>query len=168
MFYTTTLGVDPTYKCNAFYQKVINKVNTYFPSLQVVFFFLTTITQQVENNTNLNHFSLQDEERVTERFQEASDVGVRLRRASVTMSQLIEHMSKGPAIVLTNAKLLTCEACKFNKVSFELRKCFPWSKGYQGHYVVLCGYDLVNRWVYYRNPSFADSKCWCVLFQIRC
>lgn len=90
------------------------------------------------------------------RFQSANSVGINVHRASVDNSSLIDHLMNGPVIVLTNARLLTCEVCKFNKVSTELRKCLPWPLRYQGHYIVLCGYDVLNKKIHYRNPSFSD------------
>lgn len=34
----------------------------------------------------------------------------------------------------------------------------PWRTTYQGHYIVLCGYDIERQKVFYRNPSFDDRK----------
>jgi hypothetical protein len=103
--------------------------------------------------------SPQDEARVNRRFEEAQRSGVAIERASVPLQRILDHLVDGPAIVLTNARLLSCDVCKLNKISTELRKCIPWPTPYQGHYVVLCGYELAARKVYYRNPSFADRKC---------
>jgi hypothetical protein len=96
---------------------------------------------------------------VNRRFEEAQRSGVAIERASVPLQRILDHLVDGPAIVLTNARLLSCDVCKLNKISTELRKCIPWPTPYQGHYVVLCGYELAARKVYYRNPSFADRVC---------
>ena len=36
--------------------------------------------------------------------------------------------------------------------------CNP-SSAYQGHYIVLVGFDVPSRVVYYRNPSFKNKIC---------
>ncbi|KAF2882812.1 hypothetical protein ILUMI_23324 [Ignelater luminosus] len=111
-------------------------------------------------NSFYNNILDKDEERIRNKFNEAKANGVNVREASVSISFLIEHLTQGPAILLTNARLLTCDICKLNKLSVELRKCLPWpSTSYQGHYIVLCGYDINNRKVYYRNPSLQDRVC---------
>ena len=92
------------------------------------------------------------------RFETAQSNGVVIERASITCNNILDHLMNGPVIILTNARLLNCDVCKFNKISTELRKCIPLPVPYQGHYVVLCGYDLAARKVYYRNPSFVDSE----------
>jgi hypothetical protein len=112
-----------------------------------------------KGNSFYNHILTKDEARVNRRFEEAQRSGVAIERASVPLQRILDHLVDGPAIVLTNARLLSCDVCKLNKISTELRKCIPWPTPYQGHYVVLCGYELAARKVYYRNPSFADRKC---------
>lgn len=95
---------------------------------------------------------------MNERFQSAVANGVEVKRGSVSFSVILDHLVHGPVIILTNARLLNCDVCKLNKISTELRKCIPWPTPYQGHYIVICGYEAVNRKVYYRNPSFADRE----------
>ncbi|KAB0791565.1 hypothetical protein PPYR_03365 [Photinus pyralis] len=101
-----------------------------------------------------------DEQRINSRFGEAKMYGINVHEGSVEIVTILRHLRlNGPAIVLTNARLLTCDLCKLNKVSLELRQCLPWPAGYQGHYIVLCGYNKSRRKVYYRNPSFHNRVC---------
>lgn len=67
-------------------------------------------------------FTLQDETRVNEKFENASRIGIPIEIKSVQTSFLIEHLANhGPIIMLTNASLLHCDLCKANKLSLELR-----------------------------------------------
>ncbi|KAJ3639248.1 hypothetical protein Zmor_003928 [Zophobas morio] len=112
-----------------------------------------------KGNSFYHHILNKDESRVNRRFETAQSNGVVIERASITCNNILDHLMNGPVIILTNARLLNCDVCKFNKISTELRKCIPLPVPYQGHYVVLCGYDLAARKVYYRNPSFVDRVC---------
>jgi len=110
-------------------------------------------------NSFYNKILAKDEERIRNKFNEAEANGINVQKASVDIVFLLEHLTQGPAILLTNARLLTCDVCKLNKLSVELRKCLPWPTTYQGHYIVLCGYDINSKKVYYRNPSLHDRVC---------
>lgn len=92
------------------------------------------------------------------RFQNAANVGIVVKKSSLSLRKLLLHLVNGPIIALTNSKLLSCDICKLNKISAELRKCIPWPVPYQGHYIVICGYDINLRKIFYRNPSFRDRK----------
>lgn len=104
-------------------------------------------------------YNLKDEERINRRFSCARSVGLKVSCASVPVQRIIEHLDTGgPIILLTNSRQLRCDTCKINKLSSELRQCLPWPPSYQGHYVVLCGYDAEFQRVFYRNPSMNDRK----------
>ncbi|KAK5638029.1 hypothetical protein RI129_012324 [Pyrocoelia pectoralis] len=111
------------------------------------------------SNPFYNKVLAKDEERVNNRFSEAKMYGIDVYKRSVDMLMILEHLQKGPIIVLTNARLLTCDLCKLNKVSLELRQCFPWPTTYQGHYIILCGFHKPKQKIYYRNPSFYNRVC---------
>ncbi|XP_072381594.1 protein GUCD1 isoform X2 [Diabrotica undecimpunctata] len=100
-----------------------------------------------------------DENRINTRFKEAEHAGVFVRKKSVSILDIIAHLINGPVIALTNARILSCDICKLNKISSEFRKCIPWPATYQGHYIVICGYDVPTRKFFYRNPSFSDRVC---------
>ena len=132
LYTTVTLGVDPGYANQAFYDTILKK----------------------------------DNERVTQRFKEAGEKGIMVDKRSVDTLDLINHLAyKGVCIVLTNANLLGCETCE-NKSCFggrnEVSKCLSWcgvKTAYQGHYVVMCGYNLPQRKIIYRNPGAHDCEC---------
>lgn len=101
-----------------------------------------------------------DEDRINKRFRRARKIGLQIFCASLSIQRIIEHLnSNGPIILLTNSRQLRCVICKINKLSSELRQCLPWPPSYQGHYIVLCGYDSVTERVFYRNPSLNDHVC---------
>lgn len=107
---------------------------------------------------------LQDENRVNLKFEEAKKHNIAIKKASISIIRIIEQLLNGPIILLTNARILCCDKCKSNKISNELRKCLPWRTTYQGHYIVLCGYDIERQKVFYRNPSFDDRRFLFILF----
>lgn len=124
--------------------------------LLLLYVILFELRKYLQITSKLTIF--QDENRVNKRFKEAVKNNLLVENKSLLIKRILEHLVNGPIIILTNAKLLCCDICKFNKVSSELRKCLPWPITYQGHYIVLCGYDLSSQKVYYRNPSFSDRK----------
>lgn len=112
---------------------------------------------------------LQDEVRVNKKFAQAAHKGLSIRKASLTDADLQHHLLEcGPIILLTNANLLRCQTCHGSRwFSDELKACLPWRSGnsseidsveYHGHYIVLCGYNAVERSYMYRNPTYKDSK----------
>ncbi|XP_047500233.1 protein GUCD1-like [Penaeus chinensis] len=121
---TVTLGVDPGFCTESFYDHVLHK----------------------------------DAQRVLDRFRDASRNGVVVEQGSSTMSDILVHLQQdGPVIVLTNAHLLICNRCE--RAMPQLRSCLPCSPPYQGHYILLIGYDLRKNHLYYRNPSFKNRIC---------
>ncbi|XP_060661861.1 protein GUCD1 isoform X1 [Drosophila nasuta] len=140
-YYTQTLGIDPNYTQHMYYSKIIDK----------------------------------DEKRVTRKFKDAKAHGLRVMQRTVDMDVIIKHLARnGPVILLTNASLLTCDICKRN--ALEKFGCFHLSciaqntrlpsdknKRYAGHYVVLCGYDMDSKKLYYHNPEVHDGHiCRCL------
>ncbi|KAJ8954233.1 hypothetical protein NQ318_005829 [Aromia moschata] len=124
-----------------------------------VFYTITLgVHEGYRGNSFYHHVLTKDENRVKTRFKEAKSVGISVKKSSKSVLDILAHLVNGPLIVLTNARILSCDICKFNKISSELRKCIPWPIPYQGHYIVVCGYDVHVRKVFYRNPSFGDLK----------
>lgn len=82
---------------------------------------------------------------------------------SVTIQELQDHLSQGHvAIVLVNAVLLLCDLCP-SRVKYCCflpigQKCFCKSSEYQGHFIVLCGYNKSSESLFYNNPGYADSE----------
>ncbi|XP_048506024.1 protein GUCD1 isoform X2 [Athalia rosae] len=101
-----------------------------------------------------------DEDRVNKRFLDASENNITIRRTSLSNMDLIKHLTtEGPIILLTNASLLWCDICKNNKITCELRNCFPWPVSYNGHYIVLVGYNSGRKRFLYRNPTYRERLC---------
>jgi hypothetical protein len=110
-----------------------------------------------------------DSERVQERFDQAEANGISLREGSVSIQEIVQHLSEsGTCIVLTNANLLSCETCSYfilcgngdratSTSCLLLRTCG--SDAYQGHYVLAVGFDLPKQKIYYRNPTLRDRVC---------
>lgn len=105
---------------------------------------------------------LQDEERVVKRFAESSDRGMIVEKRSVPLTGILHHLKRHlPVIVLTNARLLQCQTCAFSKTRARIRDCFAAACDitYQGHFVVLVGYDAATQLIYYANPSVGKTLC---------
>ncbi|XP_062814564.1 protein GUCD1 isoform X2 [Anolis carolinensis] len=128
-FCTQTLGVDKGYKNQSFYRK---------------------------------HFDT-EENRVNQLFLQAKTFKVLVEKCTVTMGEIEAHLSGGhTAIVLVNAVLLACDVCS-GPVKFCCflpigQKCFCRRPDYQGHFVVLCGYNKASGSLYYNNPAYADRR----------
>lgn len=84
-------------------------------------------------------------------------------RSTVTVQDIQKHLSQGHvAIVLVNAVLLLCDLCS-SPVKYCCflpigQKCFCRNPDYQGHFIVLCGYNTASGSIYYNNPAYADRK----------
>lgn len=128
--------------------------------INYIFYTITLgIHPDYRNNSFYKKVLDRDERRVCERFEAAQKNGIQIKKTSLDLAILLEHLIHGPVIVLTNAKLLNCEQCKLKKVVFDLKNnCFPRSLPYQGHFIVLCGYNLERKKIFYRNPSLSDRK----------
>lgn len=103
-----------------------------------------------------------DQERVNKLFvDKASDV----KLGSIEWSDLKKHLheQQTPCIVLIDANKLECTRCKkslfeqfFDKLLSKLS-----SSSYQGHYVLLIGYEINNdqELVYYVDPAGDSQYC---------
>ncbi|XP_042684645.1 protein GUCD1 isoform X1 [Centrocercus urophasianus] len=129
-FCTQTLGVDKGYKNQSFYRK---------------------------------HFDT-EENRVNQLFAQAKASKVQVEKCTVTVQDIQKHLSQGHvAIVLVNAVLLLCDLCS-SPVKYCCflpigQKCFCRNPDYQGHFIVLCGYNTASGSIYYNNPAYADRTC---------
>ena len=95
------------------------------------------------------------------------------------MKDIINHIAnRGVCIVLTNSTSLSCDRCNYYSITTipqyvttsssssriksnmtTWRSMCPVETSYQGHYVVVCGYDLPRETIIYRNPSLHDREC---------
>ncbi|KAG8190624.1 hypothetical protein JTE90_017888 [Oedothorax gibbosus] len=103
-----------------------------------------------------------DAQRINDRFETADSNGVKVEKRSVGMDEIVDHLGSGnPAIVLVNANLLFCDTCTCHakKCLMQVLGCCNSSFSYQGHYIVLCGFNKRDKKVFYRNPSVFDKVC---------
>lgn len=63
-----------------------------------------------------------DEARVNNRFREAAEKGLIIRKTVIRLDEMLNHLAhNGPIILLTNSELLSCDICKSQKLTSELR-----------------------------------------------
>lgn len=81
----------------------------------------------------------------------------------MSVQEIQAHLEQGHvAIVLVNAVVLTCELCSLPvKYCCFLpvgQKCFCRKPEYQGHFIVLCGFNKTTGSIYYNNPAYSDRE----------
>ncbi|XP_051525389.1 protein GUCD1-like isoform X1 [Myxocyprinus asiaticus] len=109
------------------------------------------------------HFDT-EEDRVNELFLKAESKGVVVEKNSVTVQEIQSHLEQGNvAIVLVNAVVLVCELCstpvKYCCFLPVGQKCFCRKPDYQGHFVVVCGFNRKTGSIFYNNPAYSDRVC---------
>lgn len=101
-----------------------------------------------------------DMHRVEDRFRCSSARGVVVECKPVTLSEMLGHLSDGnPVVVLVDGNLLHCDECLTSKIVSKVRSVMNFSVPYQGHYVVVCGYSISHKKIFYRNPAKSDRLC---------
>nr|ACO14869.1 C22orf13 homolog [Caligus clemensi] len=115
-------------------------------------FLYTTITKGVDpsyaEEAYYNKVLQIDTERVIRRFDEAEMNDIHIQERSVPLSEILTHLAKaGPVIVLVNSNVLKTPSC----IAVD-------ENNYQGHYVLLVGYDLKKKTVAYQDPSFKQTQ----------
>ncbi|KAL3858021.1 hypothetical protein ACJMK2_012637 [Sinanodonta woodiana] len=127
---------------------------------------LCTITIGVDKTYSKERFYKRrftsDEERVNKLFEVAFTQGLIIEKRSVTMEEIIEHIQLGNiAVFLIDWNYLECIWCDRHRCRTCM--CFPCLSaccdGYQGHYVVVCGFDLKKKRIFYKNPAFDTELC---------
>lgn len=103
-----------------------------------------------------------DEERVSQLFDQASSRGINVEQRSVSCEDILSCVQSGNVlIVLVDWNQLECIWCDRLRCQTGCLSCIK-SKcctGYQGHYVVVCGYDKKKRRIFYKNPSYDEDLC---------
>ncbi|CAG7834208.1 unnamed protein product [Allacma fusca] len=98
-----------------------------------------------------------DTSRVLNGFALASKNGINFCVAKTHIQSILQHVyAIGPAIILVNSNLLRCLDCS-SACSSVFSCCFRTC--YQGHYILVIGFDLKNNCVFYNNPTFGDRTC---------
>lgn len=123
-----------------------------------------TVTLGVNPGYSEEDFYLQvlkkDAQRINEKFLSAEFHGVTVEKRSVEMEEILDHLGSGnPAIILVNANLLICDTCHTKKCLMRMLSCCNSNFSYQGHYIVLCGFDKIDSKILYRNPSVVNKVC---------
>ncbi|XP_078192353.1 protein GUCD1 isoform X7 [Callithrix jacchus] len=129
-FCTQTLGVDKGYKNQSFYRK---------------------------------HFDT-EETRVNQLFAQAKACKVLVEKCTVSVQDIQAHLAQGHvAIVLVNSGVLHCDLCsspvKYCCFAPSGHRCFCRTPDYQGHFIVLRGYNRATGCIFYNNPAYADRMC---------
>ena len=85
--------------------------------------------------------------------------------STVSVQDIQEHLAQGHvAIVLVNSGVLHCDLCsspvKYCCFAPSGHRCFCRTPDYQGHFIVLRGYNRATGCIFYNNPAYADRECW--------
>lgn len=127
---------------------------------------LTTITLGVDKGYSKKSFYKDrfsaDEIRVSDLFENAASQGLTVAKRSVPMIELLQHMSKqNPIIALVDWSFLSCKWCDHVASCVSISCVGKCMQMYQGHFVVVCGYNKKDKLVYYKNPSYREELCCC-------
>ncbi|CAG5047408.1 unnamed protein product [Parnassius apollo] len=116
----------------------------------------TTVKGVNNRQAYYSKIEYQERVRVEGRFANANDAGILVHQKELTVDEILLHVeTRGPAIVLIDAALLTCDLCKHNKLRAEFRRAF--GGAYRGHYVVVVGRGGDK--ILYRNPALDPRLC---------
>ncbi|XP_045675727.1 protein GUCD1 isoform X3 [Phyllostomus hastatus] len=144
-FCTQTLGVDKGYKNQGFIQTGDGSLPF---SLQSFY---------------RKHFDT-EETRVNQLFAQAKACKVLVEKCTVSVQDIQAHLAQGHvAIVLVNSGVLHCDLCssptKYCCFAPRGHRCFCRTPDYQGHFIVLRGYNRATGSIFYNNPAYADRMC---------
>jgi hypothetical protein len=84
--------------------------------------------------------------------------------STVSVQDIQVHLAQGHvAIVLVNSGVLHCDLCsspvKYCCFTPSGHRCFCRTPDYQGHFIVLRGYNRATGCIFYNNPAYADREC---------
>lgn len=108
-----------------------------------------------------------DERRVNSLFQRAHELNVSVEKRPVSLDEIKDHLlHQNVAIVLVDCNLLHCLHCRNVRSAIGcaggcLGKCIAKINSYQGHFIVICGYNAADRVIYYKNPASRKDHCVC-------
>lgn len=97
-------------------------------------------------------------------FAQAKACKVQVEKCTVSVQDIQAHLAQGHvAIVLVNSGVLHCELCsspvKYCCFTPRGHRCFCRAPDYQGHFIVLRGYNRATGCIFYNNPAYADRMC---------
>eukprot|EP00029_Vermamoeba_vermiformis_P014488 TRINITY_DN9608_c0_g1_i1.p1 TRINITY_DN9608_c0_g1~~TRINITY_DN9608_c0_g1_i1.p1 ORF type:complete len:239 (-),score=2.81 TRINITY_DN9608_c0_g1_i1:32-748(-) len=129
VYYTITIGAKAEYAYNDFYKKEFED----------------------------------DEKRVNELFSKAASQNVTIVQKSQSLDHIKEHISKGGIIIaLVDSALMPCHHCQSLTDRFIDKFCAhtETAKGeFEGHYILIEGYDSNTNKILYKDPSSAQPQC---------
>lgn len=129
-YYTKTLGVNPSFSKEKFYDSYILKV----------FSLNNELNPRLVLKSQLLCFSfIKDEERVNQRFQEAASKGISIETGSLEINELIHHIKQnGVAIALVDVNQLECVSCKslVNNIGNFVRTLFNAQLSFNGMLII--------------------------------
>ncbi|CAD5121025.1 DgyrCDS9566 [Dimorphilus gyrociliatus] len=102
-----------------------------------------------------------DECRINSSISNAVEGGLGVEKRHVTLSEIIEHLTKNlPIIALIDSSNLKCLQCHNLDILSSI--CLaPCMKGYQGHFIVVRGFHKQKEIIYYSNPAKSTDLCCC-------
>ncbi|XP_050409258.1 protein GUCD1 [Patella vulgata] len=112
-----------------------------------------------------SRFFCRDEGKVNNLFTKAAEYGVNVEKRCLSLKEITDYLKDGTvAICLTDWVKLECIWCR-NMVS--CLSCFIdiCHTGYQGHFVVLVGFDSVNKHIFYKNPNSSKEVLCCSRYE---
>ncbi|XP_013414766.1 protein GUCD1 isoform X2 [Lingula anatina] len=104
-----------------------------------------------------------DETRVNNLFQDAQYKGIPVSKGTIDADAILNHLTQNKVlIVLTDWNILKCLHC--DKSCTPSLHCFgSLIKTYQGHFIVVVGFNLKQKLIYYKNPAYDKEMCCCTM-----
>ncbi|EGF78764.1 hypothetical protein BATDEDRAFT_12878, partial [Batrachochytrium dendrobatidis JAM81] len=101
----------------------------------------------------------EDLKRVHSLFAKARACQVRIVPLVLAMDDICRFLASNryAIIILVNFNLLKCTTCSKNKA--KTSTIYDQQNEFEGHYIVLIGYDAARDVVYYRDPGVSDTLC---------
>lgn len=136
------------------------------------------------SDPNYEKSCAKDKSRVKRRFMEAESNGISIDKRTVELSALVRHLANdGPLILLINDSTLECGICRKKKVKDNVKYehrvfftsmpssiylYFPLHFRFEGHFVLVCGYDMFQKHVLYYNPHVEGNRKYFTSFAYLC
>ena len=75
------------------------------------------------------------------------------------MADILSKLDDGYiAVVLVDSNIFKCNSCTISPWIYPISNDDS-TEHYEGHYIVLCGYDTEKGVIFCKNPSLEDSEC---------
>ncbi|XP_067683728.1 protein GUCD1-like [Haliotis asinina] len=101
--------------------------------------------------------------RVNKAFDDAKANGIDVEQKTLGIEDIVRHLKTDNLVIsLVNWTQMECIWC--DSVRKGCLCCLDLCAGYQGHYIVLCGYNTDKGHIYYRNPDQGGPDICCSRF----